>query len=224
MRIRLVESIQPINKLDYNIQTVVLPTFNKYGFKFKYPPLKVNDYKYTFSYNDTSVQLAITLTLMTSHVMIEKYLSTDEDANVDLYADMLINGKKVDIGLISSKDSDSVNWAIEDSNLKEVLTSFVKPSKAQVNREKLIAPAIPTPDYKPMSKISWINEKQRIADAVDTAKRKLDEEMTHEEQVAAVQAYYKGEPYPEVMQNFRDISKRYNDFISKIYPYEELGR
>lgn len=224
MKIRLVESIQPISKLDYNIQTVVLPAFDKYGFKFKYPPLKINDYKYTFSYNETSLQLAITLTLMTSHVMMEKYLNADEDANVDLYADMLINGKKVDIGLISSKDPESVNWAIEDSNLKEVLTSFVKPKKAQIAKEKLIAPAIPTSDYKPMSKISWIKEKQRITNAVDTAKRKLDEEMTEEEQNAAIYNHSQGEPFPEVMQNFYDIARKYNDLINKIYPYEEISK
>lgn len=224
MRLRLVESAQPINKLDYNIQNVVLPAVNSFGCRFAYPPNKLNSYKYYFKYFDKELDrngYSLGLILNTSNILIDEWNNENSDLFVaDLYMEIVIAGRTAKIGCIPSNDYNTIVQVIKDSDFSEVLTSLLRtPDKN--GDEELIPPKRPTDAYKTMTAKEWKFLRNRLYDDFQAALEETNAEMTEEEQEAALKAFKnKGTPLPEVLRISEDYRNRYMDFLRNVYPLD----
>lgn len=168
MKIRLVEAAQPISKLEYNIEKNILPAFNKYGLSFGTNPLKINDYIY--KYRGDSEDGFATLKLNTASKEIDVWNETNsEDYVGDLFATITINGEDVPLGVISSKDPNSIDTAMTGVNLKD----FALPTEDTIKKEELIPPKTDNEKYGAMTKDAWRKEYERLQAETDEIRNKL---------------------------------------------------
>ena len=108
MKIKLVESAQPINKLDYNIQNIVLPTLAKYGFDLNTTPSKLNPYEYVFTGYSKKYGTYTKADMVTSNKELDIWNQMNEDFTADLYIKLYLGMDEVMRGPISSREPKTI--------------------------------------------------------------------------------------------------------------------
>ena len=201
MKIKLVESAQPISKLENNIERNILPEFAKYGFNFNTSPLEVSDYIY--NYRGNSKEDFVSLRLNTASKEIDVWNETNSDEYVgDLFAELTLNGNSIDLGVISSRDPESVDAAMVEFNRGD----YALPTKEDLESRKLIPPKSPDGKYKSMTKDEWIKEYKRLQDETDEIRDKIT--AMKDEVLKEVRA---SEEYKKLQEDLIKAEKEHKD-------------
>ena len=236
MRLKLKESAQPISKLDYNIQNIVLPTINSYGFNFSSMPLKLSNYEYTFKGTRSSFDR---LNLDTDNLEIDVWNdAADKSFTADLFATIILRGNKIILGPISSKDPDTIKSAIETDDVISEIKDSKAPTKEVIKNKELIMPKSDNKEYGPMTKKEWENTLKKVYAEVQAAYDAIDEDLpsegrkglekyedpTADYETGGLVKYYNDkaanpdfEELPSVIAARKALDK-YRYFISQIYP------
>lgn len=213
MKIKLVESAQPISKLENNIERNILPEFAKYGFNFSgVTPLKISEYIYV--YRGSSNKDFVSLRLNTASKEIDVWNETNSDEYVgDLFAELLINGKRSSLGVISSRDPESVDAAMVEFNGED----YALPTKEDLESRKLIPPKSPDGKYKSMTKDEWIKEYKRLQDETDEIRNKIT--AMKDEVLKEVRA---SEEYKKLQEELKKAEEEHKDTYWQEYKINEL--
>lgn len=236
MRLKLKESTQPISKLDYNIQNVVLPTINSYGFNFNTTPLKLSNYEYTFKGDYNSFNR---LNLDTDNLEIDVWNDAkDKPFTADIFGTIILRGNKIPLGPLSSKDASTIRDVIETSDVISEIKNSKAPTKEVIKNTELIMPKSDTKEYGPMTKKEWENTLKKIQAEVDAAYKEVDKDLpsntrkgsekyedpTADYEMGGLVQYYDDkqknpdfEELPSVIAARKALAK-YRHFISQIYP------
>ena len=117
MKVRLIEAATPISKLEYNIKKNILPALSMYNFNFLGMPTKPNMYVYIYNGSNVTYRCPAKLELNTTNREIDIFNDMEDKPYVgDLFATIYLNSQKIDVGVISSKDSRSIEYALDDIN------------------------------------------------------------------------------------------------------------
>lgn len=210
MKLKLIESAQPISKLESNIAKNILPAFLDLEIGLSAKPTKLNTWGdvYTGTYFPT--RKIAKLYLYTSANEIDIWNEENSDIFVaDLYAILTVGLKKIPIGCISSRDPKSVEYVLDNEDLdKEFKDLIPKDKNAEdiPSDTELIPPDREDSGYEPMTKDEWYKEKRRLNAELDEYYEKKDNPMTDEER-KEFESYWK-----------KKSNYFYNTFLHRIYP------
>lgn len=189
MKLKFHESAQPIANLEYNIEKNILPQFAKYGLNFNSKPTKINKYEYL--YNGVSDGIFNQLNLSTTNINIDEWNSTNSDIYVaDLFCKLTLNGKVEKLGPISSTNSDSIDYAMQDVNIKSSKIS----TDEDLENNKIIKPINNNSDLGVMTKAEWIKKYKELHDELadlEAQLQKADEEDDDETYYRIAKGPYK---------------------------------
>jgi hypothetical protein len=241
MKIKLVEAEQPISKLDYNIQNILLPAFKEYGLNFNSTPNRINAFVETYKGVSPTLNSFISLRLTSASKEIDLWNDASDEGDLftaDLFGTLYVGAKAMPLGALSSKDPESVKMAID--GLDEPLGASKSKSAEEQKKQELIVPKNKNTNYKAMTREEWKAEKDKLEDELNKARKAVDEEFPDESVVTtgwagrgtedeyasgAIVDYWKsGEPgereIPESIRAQRKALDNYNYFMKYVYPLE----
>ena len=246
MKIKLKEAAQPINKLDYNIENIVLPTFKQFGYDFNSNPVKYTPYKNMYSGVYKDYKTTVRLYLYTTAPEIDLWNEENADEfTADLFAEIHIGLNKVPLGPISSRNPGSIGMQLDAAGLEDLTFGTHRKEekpKEEVKKEKsdLIPPQSTGSGYKAMTAEQWNAEKKRLAEEVDKAREAVDRDLppqsvtttgwagrgTEDDYAdgAWVEYWRKKDEDPTYelpsIKAQREAVARYNHFMRNIYPLD----
>lgn len=130
MKIKLVESVQTIDKFLGYITKNVFPVFEKYGFTFSssLPRYRTRfDVKFSGTYKDDSVTIPCTLEVNSTNESIANYNEDGGKYDVNVFMRISLATKNIDLGPVDVTSTESINEAIK-SNMSEIQAA-VQPRK-----------------------------------------------------------------------------------------------
>lgn len=176
MKLKLVESAQPIDKLENNIARNVLPVFRDIEIDFSSKPTKLNMWGNVYLGTYFTNRKVAKLYLYTSAVEIDVWNEDNSDEFVaDLFAILTIGLKKIPLGCISSKDPKSVEFVLDNADINKEFIEIQqgKEENPTPKEEKILAPKTLGMGYEPMSKEDWEKEYNRLQNETDVIREKL---------------------------------------------------
>ena len=244
MKIKLKEAAQPINKLDYNIENIVLPTFKQFGYEFNSNPVKYTPYKNMYSGVYKDYKTTVRLYLYTTAPEIDLWNEENADEfTADLFAEIHIGLNKVPLGPISSKDPGSIGMQLDSAGLEDLTFGTHRKeeqAKQEVKKEKSdLIPPKSGREYKAMTEEQWNAEKKRLAEEIDKARAAVDDALppgddTETYEVTAGQNNYAKEAWKNYWKKkqedpsyeepsiiaMRNALAKYNYFMRNVYPLD----
>lgn len=215
MKLKLIEATQPIKKLDYNIEHIVLPKFKEYGFDFISLPTKPNIYSYIFTGMDNNYKVKVALELNTTDSEIEVWNNENSDLFIaDLFATLTFNRREIPLGCISSKNPDSIDYVMQYVDLDE----YKPVTKEDMKEKRLIAPKMANSRFSAMTRKEWINVYKELEKEIDDLRDLINKEYTDEDLEEL--RNMKAEDLPD--GTYRDFQEKqkyfYRTFIPNIFP------
>ena len=177
MRLRLKESAQPISKLDYNIQNVVLPTLAEYGFTFDSKPAKLNQFEYVYTGYSKMYNTYTKLDMVTSNNEMNSFNEEGNDFTADLYMYLYLGIDEVARGPISSRSSATIKDLLDTADFDAEVDNAMPRSEEKKQSDRLYAPKSDTKEYTAMTKQEWEKELQRLLDEVNKANAEVDRDL-----------------------------------------------
>ena len=217
MKLKLIEATQPIKKLDYNIEHIVLPKFKEYGFDFISLPTKPNIYSYIFTGMDNNYKVKVALELNTTDSEIEVWNNENADLFIaDLFATLTFNRREIQLGCISSKNPDSITYVMQYVDLDE----YKPVTKEDMEEKRLIAPKTANSRFPAMTKKEWINVYKTLEKELDDLRVAIDEEYS-EEEINDLQSMNFDDLPNGIYRDFQEKQKYfYRTFIPNIFPLD----
>lgn len=217
MKIKLIEASQPIKKLDYNIEHIVLPKFKEYGFDFISLPTKPNIYSYIFTGMDNNYKVKVSLELNTTDSEIDMWNNDNSDLYIaDLFATLIFNRREIPLGCISSKNPDSITYAMQHVNLDE----YRPATKEDMEEKRLITPKMANSRFSAMTKKEWIDVYKTLEKELDDLRVIINKEYSEEELNELRSMNFDDLPNGA----YRDFQERqkyfYKTFIPNIFPLD----